>query len=174
MTGNKRHQDKSTQGGRLVVWALGFASGLWVVLLVTVGGASATSVAARPQQEERETKAFQKVCNDCHEPDRIVETKRSRGGWEEILEKMIEKGATGSDQDFDLVLAYLLRHYGMVNMNQASPEDIALISGVSAKEADAIVAYRRANGNFKNFEGLTKVPSVDVKKLEEHKDIILF
>ena len=87
---------------------------------------------------------------------------------------MIEKGATGTDQDFDLVLQYLLGHYGMVNINQASPEDIALIVGLSAKEAEAIVTYRRENGNFRNYEALTKVPGVDVAKLEGHKADMLF
>src|SRR2546425_1053441 len=98
---------------RKAVWALVTAGGLWVVLLLTVSHAGA-SVPAPPQQDDRQTKAFQKVCSDCHEPDRIVDTRRTRGGWEEIIEKMIEKGATGSDQDFDLVLQYLLGHHGMV------------------------------------------------------------
>jgi len=46
--------------------------------------------------------------------------------------------------------------------------------GLSAKEAEAIVTYRRENGNFKNFEALTKVPGVDVTKLEGRKADMLF
>jgi competence protein ComEA len=159
----------------MLLWAFGMATGLWVTLLLTLGHVGAAGLPpARVAQDDRASKAFEKVCHDCHEPDRIVETRRTRGGWEEIIEKMIEKGATGTDQDFDLVLQFLLGHYGMVNINQASPEDIALIVGLSAKEADAIVAFRSANGNFKNFEALTKVPGVDVTKLEGHKADMLF
>jgi competence protein ComEA len=159
----------------VLLWVFGPAAGLWVTLVLTVGRVGAASPpVARPMQDDRPARAFEKVCHDCHEPDRIVETHRTRGGWEEIIEKMIEKGATGTDQDFDLVLQYLLGHYGMVNINQASPEDIALIVGLSAKEAEAIVTYRRENGNFKNFEALTKVPGVDVTKLEGRKADMLF
>jgi competence ComEA-like helix-hairpin-helix protein len=168
---------KKQSASRRAAWALGVAGTVWMGAVLVVSGAGAPSAAGRLSgsgQDDRATKAFNKVCSDCHEPDRIVESHRTRGGWEEILEKMIEKGATGTDQDFDLVLQYLLSHYGMVNMNQAPPEDIALIVGLTSKEADAIVAYRRANGNFKNFDGLAKVEGVDQKKLADHKDYILF
>jgi competence protein ComEA len=175
MNSKKTQQTRSKRPGPVLVWAFSVTTGLWVTLLMAVGHAGATGLpAARLLQDDRASKAFDKVCHDCHEPDRIVETHRTRGGWEEIIEKMIEKGATGTDQDFDLVLQYLLGHYGMVNINQSSPEDIALIVGLSAKEADAIVAFRRANGNFKNFDALTKVPGVDVTKLEGHKADMLF
>ena len=175
MNPGKPHQIRVRRPSPVFVWAFVVTTGLWVTLLTAVGHAGATSLSAgRVAQDDRPSKAFEKVCHDCHEPDRIVETHRTRGGWEEIIEKMIEKGATGTDQDFELVLQYLLGHYGMVNINQASTEDIALIVGLSAKEADAVVAYRRANGNFKNFDALTKVPGVDVAKLEGHKADMLF
>jgi competence protein ComEA len=167
-TGPKRHD-------AVVLWAFGVMTGLWATLFLTVSHAAATGLPAGPViQSDRPTQAFEKVCHDCHEPDRIVETRRTRGGWEEIIEKMIEKGATGTDQDFDLVLEYLLGHYGMVNINQASPADIALVVGLTPKEAEAIVSYRRESGNIKNFDALTKVPGVDVKKLEDHKADMLF
>jgi competence ComEA-like helix-hairpin-helix protein len=175
--------EKLGPAGRPAVWrwAFGATAALWVAALFTVSaagkGSTTTGLAVRPVQpvqDDRAAKAFEKVCHDCHEPDRIVETKRTRGGWEEIVEKMIEKGATGTDQDFDLVLVFLLGHYGMVNVNQASPEDIALVIGLSAKEGEAIVAYRRANGNFKNFDGLAKVPDIDQKKIDAHKDQMIF
>ena len=175
MNFSKAHDTRFKRPDPRWLWALGVMTGLWVTLLVTVGHAGPAGLTAvHVAQNDRPSKAFEKVCHDCHEPDRIVETHRTRGGWEEIIEKMIEKGATGTDQDFDLVLEFLLGHYGMVNINQSSPEDIALIVGLSAKEADTIVTYRRENGNFKNFEALTKVPGVDVQKLEGHKADMLF
>ncbi len=171
----RTHDTRPRRPGAVLLGAFGAATGLWAALLVTVSSAGATGLRAAPvAQDDRPTKAFEKVCHDCHEPDRIVETRRTRGGWEEIIEKMIEKGATGTDQDFDLVLEFLLRHYGMVNINQSSPEEIAMVIGLSPKEADAIVTFRRENGNFKNFDALTKVPGLDVKKLEDHKADMLF
>ena len=42
------------------------------------------------------------------------------------------------------------------------------------KEAQAIVAYRKANGSFQDFEAVKRVPDIDVKKLDEHKDAVAF
>src|SRR4051812_22740717 len=147
------------------------AIGVALLTLVMVPVISATT---HPAQDPKLEKAFLRVCSDCHEPERAFEAKRTRGDWESILEKMIEKGATGTDQDFELVLQYLLSQSGMVNVNQSTPEDIALVLGISAKESEAIVAFRKQNGNFKNFEALAKVPNVDAAKLEQHKDAVIF
>jgi len=155
------------KSSKLSIFGLGIPL-LAVVLIPTVAAGSHAQDARKLEQ------AFQRVCSDCHEPERIFESKRTRGDWESILEKMIEKGATGTDQDFELVLQYLLSKSGMVNVNQATPQDIALVLEVTQKEADAIVAFRKQNGNFKNFEALTKVPDVDAAKLEQHKDALIF
>jgi competence protein ComEA len=118
--------------------------------------------------------AFWKVCGDCHDPDRIRETRRTRGGWEDVIYQMVDKGAIGTERDFDLALQYLLAHYGLVNVNQAEAPEIALVTGLAAKEAESVVAFRKANGNFKNFDELKKVPGIDVDTLDAHRLAILF
>src|SRR5438876_11977624 len=101
---------------RIRMWSLGGATCLWLAVFLSTNRAGADLVAAaQPLQDDRATKAFVRMCSDCHEPERIQESRRTRGGWEEVIEKMIEKGASGSDQDFDLVLQYLLKNLGMVN-----------------------------------------------------------
>ncbi len=141
------------------------------LLLASILGV-AMGASAKPQDPLAD--AFYKVCNDCHEGDRISETKRTRAGWEDVIVQMIDKGAVGSNQDFGLVLQYLLSKHGMVNMNQAEADEIAIVTGLPAKEAEAIVAFRKANGNFKNYDALIKVPNVDVKKLEAERESLLF
>jgi competence protein ComEA len=157
---------------KLAVFGLG--TPLLAALLVPTLAASAHLSSTPVPQDPKLERAFLKVCSDCHEPERAFEAKRTRGDWESILEKMIEKGATGTDQDFELVLQYLLSQSGMVNVNQSTSEDIALVLGLTAKEADAIVAFRKQNGNYKNFDALTKVPDVDASKLEKHKESVIF
>ena len=44
---------------------------------------------------------------------------------------MMERGAQVSDEDFDVVMDYLLRHYGRINVNKAEAEDLAIVVGVS-------------------------------------------
>jgi competence protein ComEA len=124
-------------------------------------------------QDPRED-AFWKVCGDCHDPDRIRETRRTRSGWEDVIYQMVDKGAIGTEGDFNLALQYLLGHYGLVNVNQSEAPEIALVTGISAKEAESVVAFRKANGNFKNFEELKKVPGIDVDKLQANRLAILF
>ncbi len=59
----------------------------------------------------------------------------------------------------------------VVNINQASVEDLhAMILGVGAKKAEAIVAYRNANGPFKNIEELTRVKGIGQSILDKNKN----
>ena len=83
----------------------------------------------------------------------------------------------GSDRQrrgFKRVFAFLRRHYGKVYINAATSEEITTTLGLSTKDADAIVAYRKANGSFKDFEAVKKVPDVDLKTLEAHRDAVAF
>ena len=99
------------------------------------------------------------------------ETKRS---WDLIISDMISRGATGSDEDFDIVEAYLLKYYGKVNINTASAKEIEEIVELSSSESDAIVRYRAQNGGFKALADLKKVPSLDSKKIDDVADRITF
>ena len=56
---------------------------------------------------------------------------------------MMERGAQVSDEDFEVVMDYLLRHYGRINVNKAEAEDLAIVVGVSKKDAEAIVQPSR-------------------------------
>ena len=62
--------------------------------------------------------------------------------WEDTINKMIERGATGSGKEFETVFEYLLANYGKIYINDAGADDIVKIVGLSRKDADAIVAYR--------------------------------
>jgi competence ComEA-like helix-hairpin-helix protein len=87
---------------------------------------------------------------------------------------MIEEGASGTEKQFETVFGYLLRSYAKTFINSAPPDEIATIVGLSKKDAEAIVAARTASGPFADFEAVKKVPGIDVKKLEEHKDAVAF
>ena len=45
---------------------------------------------------------------------------------------------------------------------------------LSAPEAAAIVQYRKEHGKIKDWAALSKIPGIDSKKLESHKDRIAF
>lgn len=114
------------------------------------------------------------LCNKCHDSARIVEKRRTKADWQDTIVKMMEKGAAGESQEFETLFAYLCRRHGEVYINAATSDEIVSILSLSSKDADAIVAYRTAKGAFQNFDAITKVPGIDVKALEAHKDAVVF
>lgn len=61
-----------------------------------------------------------------------------------------------------------------VNVNKASAEEIASsLKGVGQVKAEAIVAYRKAHGNFKSAEGLNQVKGIGDKTIAKNKKDIL-
>jgi competence ComEA-like helix-hairpin-helix protein len=48
------------------------------------------------------------------------------------------------------------------------------VLGLSAKEAAAIVDYRKANGNFTDLASLEKVQGVNKARLEEQPEALRF
>ena len=45
---------------------------------------------------------------------------------------------------------------------------------VPQKSAEAIVAYRQQNGDFKSLDDVEKVPNVDTKFLDSIKDSLVY
>lgn len=79
-----------------------------------------------------------------------------------------------------LLLAFLLALLpiaafaaGPVNINKADAAAIASsLKGVGQSKAEAIVAYRDANGPFKAVDDLLKVKGIGEKTLEHNRDLI--
>jgi competence ComEA-like helix-hairpin-helix protein len=117
---------------------------------------------------------FAQTCNRCHDGARITAIRRTKTDWEEVIGKMIERGATGSEEDFQTIFGYLRRHYGKVYINSATADEITTSLALPAKDADAILTYRKAHGDFPDFDAVKKVPEIDVKALDEHRDAVAF
>ena len=49
---------------------------------------------------------------------------------------------------------------GLVNINTATVQQLQTLPGIGQAKANAIVAYREANGNFSSIEDLRKVPGI--------------
>src|SRR5688500_17609918 len=86
--------------------------------------------------------AFARVCSKCHDGTRIIEGRRLRSQWEETLEKMVTLGATGTDEDFEAILGYLVRAHGRVNVNTAPADEIGIVLHLDGGHSAAIVKYR--------------------------------
>ncbi len=109
-----------------------------------------------------------KLCQDCHDLGVVTMDNRTREGWQKTLEKMAERGAEGTDEQFETIIAYLTKNFGRINVNKASAEEMGVL--FSPAEAAAIVEYREKNGDFKDWKELAKV--VDAAKVEAKKNHI--
>ncbi len=116
----------------------------------------------------------EKLCSDCHGVGTIVGLRRTKSAWEHTVDEMAARGAKGTDEEFDQVVAYLARYLGKVNVNQAPAKEIEEVGGFSAAEAEAIVKYRTQNGDFRDLNDMRKVADLDPKRLDERKDRIAF
>lgn len=57
-----------------------------------------------------------------------------------------------------------------VNINTATPAELAALDGIGPKKADAIYKYREEHGPFPSIEALADVPGIGPKLLERNKD----
>ncbi|HEU4939029.1 MAG TPA: helix-hairpin-helix domain-containing protein [Vicinamibacterales bacterium] len=148
----------------------------WTLALLVVGMATTlVTIGAKAQdQDDAPAAAFRRVCSNCHDADRILSTRRTRTQWEEVIEKMIDRGAEGTSDDFTTAEEYLLRVSGRVNVNRATTKDLVTVLAITQKDADAIAEYRKANGEIKDFDALAKVPGIDLDKLNKARDAISF
>ena len=155
-------------------WSRIRAAAAALAAILLTAGVVAGAAGQQPAVDERSANAFTRVCSSCHDAQRILGTRRTRTQWEEVIEKMIERGAEGTEDDFKAAEDYLLRVSGRVNVNRALPKDIVAVLGLADPEAEAIVEYRKKNGDIKDFDDLCKVPGVDVEKLKQGRDAISF
>jgi competence protein ComEA len=121
--------------------------------------------------------ALLRVCKGCHPPETVAAKRHSREEWEEVVVQMLNAGATGSDDDLNLVVDYLTEHFNKaakVNVNKATVSEIVEALGLSSKDGNAIVAWREKNGAFQTAQDLKKVPGIDAAIIEAKKDQLQF
>lgn len=117
-------------------------------------------------------KTVEIVCGACHGvPTSVHHTKAD---WVAVVAAMASRGARATDQEFADIADYMAKHFGGVNVNHATAVEIADGLEITPENAEAIVRYRTENGEFRNLDGLEKVPGVEAKPIEERKDRILF
>ncbi len=134
----------------------------------------------KPQLPEAPGKAVtMKLCGSCHGAEIVLGHPRSEDGWSAIVIDMVQRGAQGSDEEFDQVVQYLTKNIQAgskepkLTINKASAKAIEAALGVTAKEAQALVEAR-SKSPFKTVDDLKKVDGVDAAKIEAKKDKLSF
>ena len=52
-----------------------------------------------------------RVCSQCHTPERPATERHDLAGWNDIINQMVNNGATASDAEFDQIAAYLAKSF---------------------------------------------------------------
>jgi|TARA_R110001583_G_scaffold94294_1_gene237738 competence protein ComEA len=60
----------------------------------------------------------------------------------------------------------------LININNASVEQLSELKGIGKAKAEAIVAYREAHGKFSSFEELTAVKGIGAATIEKNKALL--
>ena len=61
---------------------------------------------------------------------------------------------------------------GKINLNTATSEELQTISGIGAKRAEDIIAYRESHGGFQSVDDLKNVSGIGDKTLEKIRESI--
>lgn len=139
-----------------------------------IGQASAPAGAQDPLPDGPGKDTFEMTCGVCHEVDTAIGTRRTAADWQLVIDAMINRGAIASQDEFKAILAYLTKHFIVVNVNKAEAEEIAKVLEVPAPVAEAIVKRRGEQGPFASIDDLKMVPGLEAKVLEERKSRVAF
>ena len=115
-----------------------------------------------------------KVCSNCHGPDTVVQTLRTRQEWSDVVDQMARFGAEASDKEFDQILNYLVKFFSPIRINKATAKELESTLDIPPAVAEAIVAYRQEKGTFKAVDDLKGVPGLEWSKIEARTARLVF
>jgi hypothetical protein len=152
---------------------LGFLSSGTAALLG--GWLLLAALPAMGQQGEATTPqaAAVKICSSCHGMEMVTDTPRDIDAWHDTVQKMIDRGARGTPEEFDLVMDFLYQNVTPVDVNHADPEMLMAVLHAPQSAVDAIVT-RRQTRPFKDLSDLLTVPGLDRALLDSKKRMIFF
>jgi competence protein ComEA len=133
----------------------------------------AGGVAAPAPDLAREGESLKAVCSKCHNLQMVMDTPMSYQAWHDTVQAMVDRGATGTDAQFDDVMDYLHRTMTTINVNTADVEELGIVLGVSETTAKAIVA-RRSDRKFSGLADLKSVAGVDGAGVDAKARLIFF
>jgi competence protein ComEA len=117
---------------------------------------------------------IENVCGACHGVDLIAGRRATKEGWGYIVDDMVSRGASATNEQIKTITDYLAKNFGQVNTNKAPSTEIASVLEITPDQADAIVKYRTDHGDFKTLDDVKKVPGLASADLDAKKDRIVF
>jgi len=134
-----------------------------------------TVFAASPPSPDtaRESKSLNAVCAHCHTLQIVMDTPRSFEEWHDTVQAMVDRGASGTDEQFDDVMDYLHRTMTTINVNAADTDELEIVLSVPKTVAEAIVA-RRSTQKFADLADLKSISGIDAAVVDAKARLIFF
>ena len=120
---------------------------------------------------------FVSVCSLCHSPAAPLGKQWTRAEWELKVTEMLQEEPDVTREERAAIVEYLAANFrpgGKIYINKAAAKDLESALEISSTEAEAIVRYRKAQGDFKNVDDVKKVSPLDMAKVEAKKDRLVF
>ncbi len=147
-------------------------------LVASLTAVSSSMVQAQDLPAGKGKELVENTCGSCHGLDVVVAQHATKDGWASIVDYMVSRGASGTPEEIATIVDYLAKNFPAAatktNVNKATAMDLQTQLELTAKDSEAIVKYRTDHGDFKDWDGLAKVPGIDTAKLTAKKDSIVF
>ena len=142
-----------------------------------------------------------RACVKCHSINVVTAERGSAVHWTQVVNQMVGRGVVLSDPEIETLVKYLSSHFGpvgperasatksaspggstsssasttgRVNVNKANAEELETSLGLSQKEAEGVVRYRKEHGLFKSWQDVAEVPEVSPNEIEALQDRLAF
>jgi competence protein ComEA len=140
---------------------------------IVLTAANAGGIAAPPVDLVREAQSLQAVCGKCHNLQVVTNTPRSLDAWRDTMQAMVDRGASGTDDQYDDILDYLHRTMTTIDVNSANADELATVLNASESTVKLIMA-RRAGRKFVDLSDLKSIPGIDAVTLDSKSRLIYF
>jgi competence protein ComEA len=144
------------------------------MLLASLGDPARGAEATPPAADlAREAESLRAVCGKCHNLEIVMNTPRSLDDWRDTMQKMVDRGASGTDDQYDDILDYLHRTMTTIDVNSAGADELAAVLGAPDAVVKLIIA-RRAGKRFLDMTDLKTIPGLDAGALDAKSKLIFF
>ena len=150
-----------------------FLAGCVSFLAAPLVAAWGAGVAPPVHDLAREGRSLKAVCARCHNLQIVMDTPMSYDAWHDTVQKMMDQGAQGTDQQFDDVMDYLHRTMTTINVNTADADELKMVLNVREAAAQAIIT-RRSMQKLASLADLKSVPGVDASTVDAKARLIFF
>ena len=131
-------------------------------------------VQAQDLPEGKGKDLVEQVCGACHGTDLVSSRRATKQGWSYIVDDMVSRGASATNEQIAQINEYLAKNFGQVNVNKGPATELASVLEISDAQAQAIIKYRTEHGDFKSVDDLKKVPGLETAGLDKKKDRVAY